>query len=213
MTHKRKAHNKKDLTGMKFNSLLVIKEIEPRYFPSGARTNYLCRCDCGLFTEVIGCSLTSGNTTSCGCFAKKLLKSRSTTHGESKTRPHRIWQAMLNRCRNKKQLNYINYGGRGITVCKRWFKYENFIQDMGYPQKHQSLDRINNEGNYVPNNCRWATRKEQSLNNRNNRLITLDGETKPLVLWARDLKINQSTLSERIEKWPLRDALTKERMR
>lgn len=133
---------------------------------------------------------------------------RSTKHGKTGTRTYRIWQAMLNRCRNKNVINFENYGGRGIKVCVRWHTFNNFLKDMGEAPLDRSIERKNNNANYNPGNCRWATRTEQARNTRRNRKITFNGVTKCLTEWAKDLGMDQASLAERLSKWPLQQALT-----
>ena len=159
----------KDLTGLKFGRLTAIevsgKDRSGRYI-------WKCVCDCGNVKNVIGNSLSSGNTKSCVCLGNQLRTERFTLHGMAETRIYKIWVGMKDRCFNPKN---TNYGKRGITVCERWLKFENFRDDTyeSY-QKHveefgenqTSIDRINNDGNYEPSNCRWATLSEQSNNTR-----------------------------------------------
>lgn len=115
-----------------------------------------------------------------------------------KTTTHAAWCAMLARCRNPRHRFWSDYGGRGITVCERWRKFENFLADMGECPAGLTLDRIENNGNYEPNNCKWATRTEQQNNRRNTRYLTIDGVTKPLMEWARGAGIKDDTLRRRI---------------
>jgi len=122
-------------------------------------------------------------------------------HGMYQTRFYNIWRGMKSRCNNKNDANYKKYGGRGITICERWLKFESFLLDMkdGYLDELQ-IDRIDNDGNYEPSNCRWATRKENNRNRRGNRLITYNGETKTLTEWAEILKIDKRRLGEKLNK-------------
>jgi len=203
------AYNRLKLIGKKFGSLNVVDFDGLRDFKGDRKTAWICRCDCGNIISVLGSSLTTGNTKSCGCKAREATSQRSAKHRLTGTRVYRIWQAMLNRCRNKKTINYYNYGGKGISVCKRWESFENFLFDMGNPLDSQSIDRINNNGNYEPNNCKWSTRSEQCRNKSNNRKITLNGRTRTLSEWASDLDICQSSLRERLDNWSLEDALTR----
>lgn len=134
-----------------------------------------------------------------------------TTHGMHGTPEYNAWLSMRKRCYKKYQGNYKNYGGRGITVCKRWLNsFENFFKDLGRrPSKAHSLDRINNEGNYTPKNCRWADSETQGLNTRSNRLLSFKGQKKPVSRWARDLGMNPTTLFERLRRgWSVKKALT-----
>ncbi len=131
-------------------------------------------------------------------------------HGMRRTRIYRIWSAMKNRCFNPKNKDYPRYGGRGIAVCERWLKFENFLADMGERPLSMSIDRIDNDGNYEPGNCRWATRMEQQNNQRKNRFFVLNGVTKTLSEWASCLGINRNTLQTRFQRgWPAERALSK----
>jgi hypothetical protein len=132
-------------------------------------------------------------------------------HGLSTTREYKAWADMLRRCTSPKSADFQEYGGRGITVCKRWSSFVMFLSDMGKrPSKHHSLDRINNSGNYTPSNCRWSTPKEQANNTRHNTLLSHDGKTMTLSQWAQELSINTATLSVRLGRygWSVERALT-----
>ena len=120
-----------------------------------------------------------------------------------------IWNAMKRRCFNKNSTHFSDYGGRGITVCERWMEFENFFADMGYPQQGFSLDRFpDNNGNYEPGNCRWASKKEQSLNRRNNRIIAIDGMEKPMSVWSEISGIKVCTIWARLSYgWSNKDAV------
>lgn len=161
--------------GQKFGRLSIIKEIEPHIYPSGKpRRKYLCKCDCGNETKVTINHLKS-HTKSCGCLNNEQRIKTHTTHGEgnkNKTVEYICWGDMKRRCSSPKIKQWKDYGGRGIKVCDRWLNsYENFLQDMGRkPKQEYSLDRINNDGNYEPNNCRWATPSEQ-VNNRRKKML------------------------------------------
>lgn len=131
-------------------------------------------------------------------------------HGLSRTRVHRIWKSMLWRCRNKNARCFRNYGGRGIKVCDRWQAFENFFADMGHPPEGMSIERENNDGDYEPGNCCWATRLEQQRNTRHNRLITFRGETLPISVWAERTGISYAAVRQRISRygWSPERALT-----
>ena len=137
--------------------------------------------------------------TSCGCLYGK----HSIKHGKSRSGPYCVWENMIQRCNNPKTPHYYNYGGRGIKVCKRWKSFENFYEDMGDRPKGTSLERIDNDGDYEPGNCRWATQKEQMRNTRRTSFLTIGGVTKPRATWAEEAGIGISTLKGRIRRgWP-----------
>jgi hypothetical protein len=128
------------------------------------------------------------------------VSERTRTHGKGATAEHRSWTAMRTRCNNPKQLAWPNYGGRGITVCERWDSFENFLADMGERPSGCSLDRIDNNGNYEPGNCRWATKAEQSNNRRTNIFVTHDGETLTITQWCTRLGISNGAVRTRMSK-------------
>lgn len=178
------------------------------------------RCFCGNEFIRSASRVVSGITKSCSCLLKtniQNLRPPKTIHGESSriyknvTPEYNAWMRMKSRCYRLENDSYPRYGGRGITVCDRWKNdYGAFLQDMGrIPSKHHSLDRINNDGNYDPENCRWATMVEQNRNKSNNKYILLNGESKTQSEWAREFGISKSTLSRRLKSgWPIELALT-----
>lgn len=194
----------------RFGRLVVLERRSDRYKPSGEPYDmWLCRCDCGAIKEVAGPPMRDGRTMSCGCLKKCFIPRK---HGQSYTRLHRIWSGMKGRCRNKNNPEYARYGGRGIIVCDEWENsFESFYKwamNSGYKET-LSIDRIDNNGNYCPENCRWATPKEQANNTRNTKLITHNGETHTVAEWAEIKGIREKTLRERIYKrhWPIEKAL------
>jgi len=152
-----------DLTGQRFGHLVA-------QWPIGRRCKrivWLCLCDCGKTSVVFALNLRRMTSASCGCQSSRAtLGARLTTHGQTYTPTYKSWKCMLYRCANPNHEHWEYYGGRGIRVCERWLKFANFFADMGARPMGRSLDRINNDGNYEPGNCRWSTRSEQRLNCR-----------------------------------------------
>lgn len=197
-----------NLVGQKFGRLTILSF---SYVSNHGDGYWNCICDCGKERTVMGSNLKAGNTKSCGCLQKE-RSGMPPKHGMSKTSIHSSWRGMAQRCYNPKNNNYHRYGGRGIKVCKRWLNsFTNFYKDMGEKPENKTLDRINNNGNYTPKNCKWSTAIEQQNNTRFNRLITIKGKTKTISEWSRIEKINSSTVSKRIKHgWsPEKSVMTK----
>jgi len=181
----------KNLTGQKFGRLTARA-----YISRGRRSVWVCICECGGEVEATSGNLLSGNTQSCGCLRKETTIARSTTHGLRDCAEYMIWHYMKKRCQNRRDKAYRHYGGRGIAVCARWGKFDNFYADMGSrPSPQHSIERIDNNAGYAPENCQWATKKEQARNKRNSHLITYDGRTMCVTDWAAELGIGQPRLS------------------
>ena len=156
-----------DLTGKRFGRWTVLAMHPERYCWKGGRAAlWLCRCDCGTERVVFGTSLRLGKSKSCGSLSRELARKRLTKHGMYKTRAYSCLASMLDCCFNPNNAGYCYYGGRGIAVCEDWPSFENFYADMGDPPPGMSLDRINNDDNYEPDNCRWATASGQVANRR-----------------------------------------------
>lgn len=216
--------------GEKFNRLLIQDE----YKKSGCKHRIaLCLCDCGTVKEFNKNRVTSGATKSCGCYASEMARisinaTRLTrvlspearkkmggdtrfkpTHGMKKTPIYAVWNSMISRCTLESCTSYRNYGARGVYVCEKWRKFENFYSDMGDRPDGMTLERIDNDGNYFPENCKWDTPKNQSRNKRTNRLISYKGETRCLVEWSEIFNLKQNTLSRRLKLgWSLEKAFT-----
>lgn len=158
-----------------------------------------CRCSCGSSCVVRAYNLLSGNSKSCGCLAKELTSTRATRHGQGKSPEWITWSMMKSRCCNPSNKRFDRYGGRGIRVCDRWLNsFKNFLEDVGYRPSHShSLDRINNDGNYEPGNCRWATAKQQSRNKCDNHVIEIDGVAKSAIEWSELSGVGVSTIIHR----------------
>lgn len=177
-----------DLTGQRFGRLTVI---ERTITSKSGRAKWLCQCDCGKSTTTTGTNLRTGVTKSCGCYMIECettrIKEICTTHGKSHTRLYRTWKNMKQRCYNPNNTYYHRYGGRGITICAEWkqdFKaFYDWAIANGY-QDNLSIDRIDNEKGYSPDNCRWVTRKVQERNKSRNRLVELNSKTKTLAEWC-----------------------------
>ncbi len=200
-----------DLIGKKFGRLTVLQLSEKRKTKHGTAIYWECLCVCGNKIITSGSSLKSGGTKSCWCLHREILIKRNTSHGKSGLSEYKIWQLIKERTLNKNNPGYENYGGRGIRLCKRWMKFENFFKDMGpRPSKNHSIDRINNDGDYKPSNCRWADSLQQANNTRLNRNITFNSKTMTLSEWSRHTGILIQTICNRLNRqnWSIERALT-----
>lgn len=216
-----------DLTGQKYGMLTVIEEAENQFSPSGyLKRMWKCRCDCGneviaIQTYLLHCQSGMPN---CGCYTKKKIKERSTTHGGSVKghwdRLYGIYAGMKARCFNKNRTQHKRYGARGITICDEWLGkngYANFRTwayangyDANAKKGQCTIDRIDVNGDYEPSNCRWITNAEQARNKRTNRILTYNGESHPMCVWAEKIGIKEDTIQARIDYhgWSVEEALT-----
>jgi hypothetical protein len=196
-----------DLTNKRFGLWRVIERA-----PSArGMTRWMCVCQCGEKRAVYGKALRRGQSTSCGCHRRVLSKERATIHGLAGSSEYWTWSRMKNRCLNHKDKDWPNYGGRGITVCGRWLYFQAFIADMGSrPSRLHSLERIDVNRGYGPENCRWATPKQQANNKRNNRRISFAGKTLNLREWAKITGLSDDVIYVRLDvlHWPIGKALT-----
>lgn len=184
-----------NLVGQKYGRLSVIS----RESNIGRWSAWLCYCECGKSLTVKTISLRSGNTKSCGCFRAETASTRFRKHGLKNSAEYKIWSLMRDRCNNPNNPKYEYYGGKGVTVCKRWDDFACFLADMGKrPTEGHTIDRKDGKLNYCPENCRWSTRKEQARNRSNTVMLTVEGIEKPLAEWAEIKNIPYDILKKRI---------------
>lgn len=199
-----------DLTNQRFGYLIVEEFIERK----NGNTWWRCKCDCGKQTVTTTCRLRNGETKSCGCYYKNGKYRIKLT--DSERRLHRIYKAMLSRCYKNNNPSFKNYGERGIKVCDEWKNsIDNFVSwalNNGY-KDDLTIDRIDNDKSYKPDNCRWVTQKEQNNNTRRNVYIQFEGEKKTISQWAETLDITSEALRARLKKMSTKDALKTNRMR
>lgn len=196
----------KDLSGERFGRVILKEKVESINY----RIRYSCLCDCGNIKVIDLASLKSGATRSCGCLHSETARNLKYKHGMTGGRPYRIWDNMVRRCKNKGASKYKNYGGRGISVSEEWKVFSNFWEDMkiGYSD-YLTLDRINNDGNYCKENCRWATTKTQANNTSRNHRIYFKGKSLTLSEWSAVKNISVRAIIGRIKRgWTIEQALT-----
>lgn len=195
----------KDLTGKRFGKLVVIKRAGS---DKHKNATWLCKCDCGNETIVSGAYLRQGETRSCGCLQRKVIREAMTTHGLSKTRLYRVWAGIKNRCYNPRAENYKYYGAKGVTMCDEWkndfLSFRDWALNNGYDESAKTqvctVDRINCGKSYSPNNCRIANHVTQCNNQTSNRIFTYNGTSKSMAEWARVFGIKYTTLRARIRR-------------
>ena len=206
---------RKDLSNQKFNRWFVTDKFETR---GRNRVYWFCRCECGNEKWVLAYNLTHNISQSCGCLhkeraSKNAKKINNKTHGLSKTKLYKCYRSMRDRCYLTSNENYHNYGGRGIIVCDEWLQsfenFKNWAFKNGY-KEGLSIERINVNGNYEPNNCKWIPMKEQHRNKRTNNLLTYNGQTKTIVEWSEIVGISAGTIHARIYRYgfTVEEALT-----
>ena len=202
-----------DLTGKRFGRLIVISRAKNS---ASGKPMWNCLCDCGA-EKVIGGSALMNGTKSCGCYRKEWAAAQQYRHGDTHNRLYNVWNMMKQRCGDKNNKHYNNYGGRGISVCKEWradyIAFRDWAFANGYdpkaPKGKCTIDRIDNNGNYCPENCRWVSTKEQARNTRRNRIIELNGKRQTLAEWAEETGIYYLTIHNRLKSgWRVEDALT-----
>lgn len=202
-----------DLTGQRFGRLIVME----RSATIGKKTMWKCRCDCGNIIKVDGYNLRKRITQSCGCLSNDMKSIRATTHGLSNKRLYGVWQNIINRCTNPKSQEYRYYGERGITICDEWrndFKvFYDWAMANGYdetaPKGQCTIDRIDNNKGYFPDNCHWISTKMNCRNTRKNRIVEFNGEKHTLSEWSEIIHIPSNTLTERLKRgWSIEKTLT-----
>jgi hypothetical protein len=194
-----------DLAGQVFDRLNVVEFAGKDKY---GKPLWSCRCICGEEIVVSSNSLRSGSTKSCGCSNGNITHGHTRIKNNNNKRTYTTWCNIIQRCNNPNSSKYEIYGKRGIKVCEMWMKFENFLEDMGEAPPGLSIERINNNKNYEPGNCRWATNKEQSNNRRSNRVIEYNGELHNLTQWSDILDINYGTLKNRLNNWSVERAFT-----
>lgn len=196
-----------NLVGKRFGMLSVLSLLGSH----SRHVYWLCRCDCGNEAEVPTGSLNSGNTKSCGCQFKIKAIESPTTHSLSRHPMYGMWLRVIQRCEDANCTDYKYYGARGSIVCDSWHSFDNFLRDMGDRPKGGTLERIDNNLGYNPDNCRWATRFEQMQNTRATRLVEFNGKTQSISMWAREYGIKPRTLNARINRlgYTMEQALSK----
>lgn len=194
-----------DRTGHRYGLLVALERLPPKS-KKDTNARWICRCDCGNPAVAYGQDLQRGKVKSCGCLNAKRIKQ----HGMANSPEYAIWQNMRQRCENPENAVWHNYGGRGIKVCSEWEKFERFFADMGAKLPGQSLNRIDNDGDYCKENCEWVGASVQANNTRRNRVLELNGERKTLAQWAKSAGMTWFTLRCRLDYygWPLERALT-----
>lgn len=189
----------KDLTGEKFNRLKVLKFA----YKKNGRGYWECQCDCGNITFVRSDSLQNGAIKSCGCLHNEISGNRFRKHGLCKTKIYKKWEGMKARCLNPNNTRYKDYGGRNITICQEWLddfmNFYNWAINNGY-KDGLTIERINNDGNYEPSNCKWITKEEQMKNTRNCHYIEYNGETHCVSEWLKILGITSRSIANKLYK-------------
>lgn len=198
-----------NLSGKIFGRWTVTSPVKNKH----GRFSWKCMCKCGNKGRVDGVMLRAGKSKSCGCYRNDVVAKRSFVHGHSinrtASREYQTWSKMISRCENQNDIEYKNYGGRGISVCKRWRKsFLSFFKSMGKKPKGLTIERVDNDGNYKPSNCIWATQAVQTSNTRRNRFLTKDGITLTVMQWSKKLNVNSQMLYQRLfRKWPTKRVL------
>lgn len=196
-----------DLTGQRFERLIALGSIARQR----RQILWLCVCDCGGFTRANAATLRRGESKSCGCLRDEKLSKHRYKHGQTNIPEYGVWGGMRNRCNNPNHPKFAQYGGRGINVCDRWDDFANFLADMGErPSPRHSIERIDNNGDYTPENCKWGTLIEQMNNQQKTLMIDYQDRTQSLSIWCRELNIPRYRTYKRIyiRGWDIERAFT-----
>ena len=195
----------KDLTGQRFGRLVVLRRDQN---DRNGKATWRCQCDCGKEVVVVGANLRTGDTKSCGCMHYEFIRNLNVTHGYSKTRLYKVWAHMKERCYNPSNKNYDRYGMRGITICDEWLqdflKFREWAMANGYdesaPKGQCTIDRIDNNKGYSPDNCRWVDMKTQLSNYSKNIYVEIDGKKQTLRQWADEVGLPYMTIVGRFQR-------------
>ncbi len=191
-----------------FGNWTIIKEAERK----NGKKQWLCKCACGSLKVVDNYKLKSGYSKSCGCLKAMITKQIKTTHGFCGTKTYNTWRSIVDRCNRQKSTCYKKYGMKGIKICHRWLKFENFLDDMGIRPDGMTIDRIDNNKGYEIGNCRWSTPEQQAWNKKNTKLFYYCGENKPLPYFAKKYHLSLSMVGQRIRRgWSIDKALVPNR--
>ena len=188
----------RDLSGERFGRLLVIQR---NGYNKHHQLYWLCECDCGTTKNVLGMCLSRGETQSCGCLHKEVTAKINLRHGMTRTPIYKIWHSMMQRCYDKNSHSYHRYGGRGINVCEKWHTFEGFYQDMSDKPNGMSMERLDNNGDYCPENVVWADYKTQANNRRSNVLLEHKGKKQTMQQWCDELGLKIGTVWARINNY------------
>lgn len=203
-----------DIAGQKFGRWTAISNTGEK--TKNGTSIWLCRCDCGNYGKISISNLRYGSSKSCGCIPRERMAKLNYKHGGKKERLYAVWGTMRRRCQDENHKDFANYGGRGIEVCQEWQDYEEFRKwafangyDPNAPKQKCTIDRIDVNGNYEPDNCRWVSAKVQQNNRRNNRVLTYDNETNTLAEWNRKCGFPKDLIAKRLNAgWTLERAIT-----
>jgi len=191
-----------DITGNKYGRLTVVCMVSKK---SKNMTRWLCECECGIFIKSNKGNLINGHTKSCGCYSREIITGNKyrQTHGQSRTRLYHIWQSMKQRCYDEHVKEFIRYGGRGIGICDTWksefIPFYEWAITNGYDDQ-LTIDRINNNSNYSPHNCRWVSTKDQNRNKTSSRMLEFDGKNECVGYWSELLNIPKTTILNRLNR-------------